>query len=103
MTTIIPTAEPESYLHTVENWILSAVKGGRTSFSEILGSLPGVYPPIAFSSLQGLVSQENKLISQELLALNCRYLTPWTMIGDFTMLLSDCFSTDVRRYRMETR
>ncbi len=67
MTTIIPTAEPESYLHTVENWILSAVKGGRTSFSEILGSLPGVYPPIAFSSLQGLVSQENKLISQELL------------------------------------
>jgi hypothetical protein len=58
MMTITPIAEPESYMHAVDNWILSAVKGGRTSFNEILGSLPSVYPPIAFSSLQRLVSQK---------------------------------------------
>ena len=48
--------EPVYFLDFVDQLVLSAIASNRTSFNEIVLSLPGVYPSVVLSSLQRLVS-----------------------------------------------
>jgi hypothetical protein len=61
MTTI--ASETQSFTNLVDNWVLDAIASGITAFDQLVTSLPGVYPSLAFKSLQrlaplGLVSWE---------------------------------------------
>lgn len=57
--------EPESFHDAVDQWVLRAVEGGASGFRDILANLPGVYPAVAYASLERL-AENGKFPTQSL-------------------------------------